>query len=466
MDVAGDEGVGAPGGGLDFPPVEEDPGPAGETRGGFLGDGPVVVPAGAVPAHHLGDEILNGRRVPGLPGPVPERAQPGGQEAVTGIVAQAVAVDDAQAAAPQAQVQAADQADPGGAFQASAGDDLAITPDHIHPPASFAQSLEPVQHRGVAGHRTVGIQPIFEEIPQQHQVGRMALRQLVQPGSEGARAILQVDIAGNEQDGVGHGAHGCAAICRGKPGCDRGNPSTMPPVQLLRLAPAWDTATARTWCQGIAGHVAAATEKLHEARNALVRLDGPGGAVVVKAFGRGHAWRSSPVAKAIASYDNAQRLLDLGVPSPLPLAVVADGRCAWYVCVWADGFTTAWAIHDGEADAADALGTFVGDMHEAGALHRDNTPGNTLVRQAEDGTWEFTVVDVNRVSFGPVGMLAGLGSLVQLECSERLLPAYLLARRWPRGGLPVQLFALLKGWHRFRWWLKDGTRPWRRRLGL
>ena len=381
-------------------------------------------------------------------------------------MAQAVTVDDTQTAAPQVQVQAADQADPGGTFQATAGDHLAIAPNDIDPPARLAQGLQSVQHRGVTGHGSVGIQPIFEEIPQQHQMGRVAFRQLVQPGGKRADAVLEMDIAGDEQDGMGHGTHGCAALRRGKPGCDRAKPSTMPPVQLLRLAPAWDTATARTWCQGIAGHVAAAPAVMHQARNALVRLDGPGGAVVVKAFGRGHAWRSSPVAKAVASYDNAQRLLDLGVSSPLPLAVVADGRSAWYVCVWADGFTTAWAIHDGEADAADALGTFVGDMHEAGALHRDNTPGNTLLRQAEDGTWEFTVVDVNRVSFGPVGMLAGLASLVQLECSERLLPAYLLARRWPRGGLPLQLFALLKGWHRFRWWLKDGTRPWRRRIGL
>ena len=240
----------------------------------------------------------------------------------------------------------------------------------------------------------------------------------------------------------------------------------MPPVQLLRLAPAWDTATARAWCAKITDHVTNAADVLHQARNALVRLEAPGGIVVVKAFGRGHRWRSSPVAKAVASYDNAQRLLDLGIPSPRPLAVIADGRSAWYVCVWAEGFATAWDINDRVVEASDALGAFVGRMHEAGVLHRDNTPGNTLVRQAEDGTWEFTVVDVNRVTFGPVGMIRGLASLTQLECAERLLPSYRMARGWRRNGLPEQIFALLKSWHRFRWWLKDGTRPWRRRIGL
>ena len=78
VDVAGDEGVCAPGGGLDFSSVEEHPGPAGQAWAGFLGDGPVVVPTGAIPAHYLGDKILDGGWVSRLPGPMPERAQPRG----------------------------------------------------------------------------------------------------------------------------------------------------------------------------------------------------------------------------------------------------------------------------------------------------------------------------------------------------------------------------------------------------
>ncbi len=244
-------------------------------------------------------------------------------------------------------------------------------------------------------------------------------------------------------------------------------------ADVVRIANGWDTPDHRTLCAELARLVASTPAEgiLHRGRNTLARLDIDGMQVVAKLFPprRGLKGLFRRGCKATQAYDHAVRLVELGIGTPAPLAAIryADGS-ACYLCAWAANCRRVWDLHDGlvpEGDriAAD-LGTFVACMHLAGVLHRDNTPGNILLRPVED-RFEFLVVDTNRMRFGPVGLWAGLGSLVQLECDDRLLEGYCWARgctgRWARILFRIQRFR-----HRLYWWLKNGTRPLRRRLGL
>ena len=52
-------------------------------------------------------------------------------------------------------------------------------------------------------------------------------------------------------------------------------------------------------------------------------------------------------------------------------------------------------------------------MHEQGILHRDFSPGNILFDQVE-GKWRFSLVDTNRMYFGPVSVRRGCENFARL----------------------------------------------------
>lgn len=244
-------------------------------------------------------------------------------------------------------------------------------------------------------------------------------------------------------------------------------------AEVLRIAQDWDTPGHRELCAALPRLVATTPGEavVHRGRNTLVRLDADGTAVVAKMFPpkRGLKGLLRRGCKAVQAYDHAARLIDLGIGTPTPLAAVryADGS-ACYLCAWAAGCRQVWDLHDGLVPEGDRiatdLGAFVACMHLAEVLHRDNTPGNILLKPVED-RFEFLVVDTNRMRFGPVGLWAGLGSLVQLECDDRLLEGYCWARGCA-GGLARFIFRVQRLRHQLNWSLKNGTRPLRRRLGL
>ena len=240
---------------------------------------------------------------------------------------------------------------------------------------------------------------------------------------------------------------------------------------MILLAPPFDTAAGHAWAEALPATVAAApaTAVIYQARNTLVRVPGPTGLdVVVKAFGKGKWWRpgGGPV-MARKSFDRSLELVARGIGTPAPVAAIAAAGRGYYVCAWTPDCAGVWDIHDrvlSDDHAAD-LARFVAHMHRSGALHGDNTPGNILLRPRPDGRFDHQVVDTNRVVFGPVSIAAGLKNLVMLECQDRLVGPYLAARQ-ADSALARRWFALCVIEHRWRWAIKRGTRPWRRKLGM
>lgn len=245
---------------------------------------------------------------------------------------------------------------------------------------------------------------------------------------------------------------------------------------IMRLASAWDDPELRRRLTELTPLLAEQPPEavIYRGRNTLTRLSLAGREVVVKAFAAPRtllkrAQRIGRGSKAVRAFDHAQRMQQLGIGTPEPLAAIEsdDGR-AWYLCAWADGCTTfrqaSMEIVPENDPLCSAMGTFIGHMHHVGAYHYDSTPGNILYRPEQQPP-EFLVVDCNRMRFGRVGVWAGLRTLAQLDWHGRLLDSYCSARGWHASRIRwlYRLRLLCERWTRR---LKSLTRPLRRKLGV
>lgn len=53
-------------------------------------------------------------------------------------------------------------------------------------------------------------------------------------------------------------------------------------------------------------------------------------------------------------------------------------------------------------------------MHDEGILHQDFSPGNILWERDANGHYHFSLVDINRMRFGPVSMKTGCENFARL----------------------------------------------------
>jgi tRNA A-37 threonylcarbamoyl transferase component Bud32 len=244
-------------------------------------------------------------------------------------------------------------------------------------------------------------------------------------------------------------------------------------LTIERLAPAWDTPAIREELAALPQALALAKDGvIYRGRNTLTRLSVAGREVVAKAFPSPQTLikrlqRFGREVKAVRAFDHASEMQRLGIGTPEPLAVLtaADGR-GWYLCAWAEGYTTFRAVSrmqvSSDQPLCAALGAFIGKMHRLGAYHFDSTPGNILYRPDQLPP-EFLVVDCNRMRFGRISVGQGLHSLVQLDWHGRLLESYCAERGWDAARIRwrYRLRLTLERWIRR---LKSLTRPWRRKF--
>lgn len=248
-------------------------------------------------------------------------------------------------------------------------------------------------------------------------------------------------------------------------------------LTIVRLAPAWDQPAIRQELLALPQAIGAraADGVIYQGRNTLTRLTIAGREIVAKAFPAPRTLltrvqRIGRESKAVRAFDHAQRMQQLGIGTPEPLAALEaddDGR-GWYLCAWADGCTTfrdaSRSTAPDDLPLCTALGTFIGRMHHIGAYHYDSTPGNILYRPGQQPP-DFLVVDCNRMRFGRVGVWAALRTLAQLDWHGRLLDSYCSARGWQASRIRwlYRLRLLSERWTRR---LKSLTRPLRRKLGI
>ena len=120
--------------------------------------------------------------------------------------------------------------------------------------------------------------------------------------------------------------------------------------------------------------------------------------------------------KAKRSYEYALRLREKGIDTPEPIAYILceeKGLLSWSYFIsfqMPETYHTLYEAGQGpieeNSELFRALGTYTAHLHQKGIYHRDYSPGNILYHQEPDGI-HFSLIDINRMSFGKVSLKQG-----------------------------------------------------------
>lgn len=169
-------------------------------------------------------------------------------------------------------------------------------------------------------------------------------------------------------------------------------------------------------------------ETLHRGRNVIRRLHLTAAALIAKRFRRPNLFQSiyytiTNSSKARRAFNNAVELLRRGIDTPHP-AAFAEQRTlglitdCYYFCAEDDAPAIAAPLNKAEQfdpQLATAFALFAAQLHRKGILHGDLNSTNTLYRLRHDGSYRFSVIDINRMKFYAEDHLPPLD-----ECLENL----------------------------------------------
>lgn len=179
--------------------------------------------------------------------------------------------------------------------------------------------------------------------------------------------------------------------------------------------------------------------------------------------------------KGLRAFQYANVLLRHGVETPAPVAYIEERNTlgllgySYFVslhCPYGHRLYEFGNAAEGTYEALSvALAAFTAHMHNEGILHRDYSPGNILWTIDEqppttgtDGNttsrYHFSVVDINRMSFGPVDMKAGCSNFARLWGPKHMIQLIVRAYAEQRGydtdkAVRIALDARARFWKRF-----------------
>jgi hypothetical protein len=121
------------------------------------------------------------------------------------------------------------------------------------------------------------------------------------------------------------------------------------------------------------------------------------------------AYRFFRKSKARRSYEYANRLIELGINTPQPVAFAEEytffglGK-SFYACEHLEvDLTFRELVEIADYPEYDTIlrqfVSFCFQLHEKGIEFLDHSPGNTLIKKMSDGNYAFFLVDLNRMNF-------------------------------------------------------------------
>lgn len=161
-----------------------------------------------------------------------------------------------------------------------------------------------------------------------------------------------------------------------------------------------------------------------------------------------------------------QRLLDKGIDTPEPIAYIEQRHgglisYSFFVslqCQYEHTLKDVGNATEGSYEAlADAFGRYTASIHEKGVMHRDYSPGNILYTKDDKGEYHFSLVDINRMYFGPVDEKQGCLNFIRLWSPKQffilMIESYARAR-----GFNVSDCVDFSLEARRRFWIRFGRR--------
>ena len=183
---------------------------------------------------------------------------------------------------------------------------------------------------------------------------------------------------------------------------------------------------------------------IHKARNELKVIEYEGIKTVVKAFKIPNQLNQIVYAyfrdsKARKSYNNAMKLISLGINTPTPIGFIEFYKFglfkeSFFISEKLDyQFTIREPLRNMELPNRDEIlkkfVAFTYDLHQKNVFHKDYSAGNILV-VASKNDYKFSVVDINRMEFKPMNLEEGLDNFAKLWLDEDSL--VLIAKEYAR----------------------------------
>jgi len=134
--------------------------------------------------------------------------------------------------------------------------------------------------------------------------------------------------------------------------------------------------------------------------------------------------------KAQRSYEYANKLINLDVLTPLPIAYIQNSsflrlKQSYYISEHLDYDFTFREISrdlsfDDSVNALKAFTRFTYNLHEKGINFLDHSPGNTLIKK-DRNSYDFYLVDLNRMEFKQMTLLDRMKNFSRLSHSKEVV---------------------------------------------
>ena len=167
--------------------------------------------------------------------------------------------------------------------------------------------------------------------------------------------------------------------------------------------------------------------------------------------------------KGLRGYQYPRLLLEKGVETPEPIAYIEDRKrglitYSYLLTVQSKLQHTLYEFGNAPQEQwqpmVEPLASFAAKIHEQQLMHRDFSPGNVLW-DVIDGTYLFSVVDINRMYFGEVDMKQGCENFARLwgpkEFFCQLIRKYASIRHFnEEEAMNIALAARKRFWTRYQ----------------
>jgi serine/threonine protein kinase len=145
--------------------------------------------------------------------------------------------------------------------------------------------------------------------------------------------------------------------------------------------------------------------------------------------------------KGQRAYEYPEILLQKGISTPENIAYIEERQggllgYSYFICTQCDYEHELYEVGHAPSGTYDelavALATFTAHMHDAGVMHRDYSPGNILWCKDAEG-YHFSIIDINRMYFGPVDMQHGCANFARLWGPKQFIEVLAKAYAQQRG---------------------------------
>ena len=193
----------------------------------------------------------------------------------------------------------------------------------------------------------------------------------------------------------------------------------------------------RQWLESLPERFDTEGKVIYNLRNTIKVMNAPDGLLLnVKRYHKPRFLNSFAYSLGIRppkgkrAFEYPQKLLEAGFDTPEPVAYIEQRSMgmlgySFFVSLQCEYGHTMYEVANARteeyAPLMEALGKYTARLHDSQILHLDYTPGNILWKQDSKGVFHFSLVDINRMHFGEVGMLKGCENIKKMWGSRELI---------------------------------------------